>query len=163
MQRPVAPKREAKMAEKLTNFFTSVENNRLSRMKEAVLFAVLFFLATFAFYTMAFASNDELRFLGAYNLDKIAHFLGGVFIAGSYEWLTSRRRLITLAVIFFALTVGWEVFEFLFIGDVIRFYHLSPNLWRLDAIGDITVAALGCYGYWVFSMNRETRPETTRQ
>ncbi len=133
-----------------------MDDNRPNSAKQAFLAVVIFSLFAYAVFTIFFASNAELRFLGSHNIDKIPHFFGGVFIAGVYEWLRGRRSLVPLIIIFLALTVGWEVLEFLFIGDVRYFYSLSPDLWRLDTIGDITAAALGCYGYWVFFMNRAT-------
>ena len=113
-------------------------------------------------YTFFFATTSELRALGAYQIDKIAHLLGGMLITGTYEWLFSARRAVKPMAILLLIAVSWEVFEFLF-PDTRAFYALAPDLWRLDTIGDILAAALGGYGYWVFAADRKPKAVETAE
>ncbi len=115
---------------------------------------ILFYLLAFFIYAAFFASPQELKFIGAKQIDKISHFLGGVFIAGAYGWICGRKKLLWLVVLLFLLTVGWELIEIFFFASVQYFYRAAPDLWRLDSAGDILAAALGGYGYWVFVMTR---------
>lgn len=136
--------------------FSSFKPNHLSTPKKVTLLLILLYVWTFGVYTFTFATTSELRALGAYQIDKIAHLLGGVLIAGTYEWLFSDRRAVKLMAILLLITISWEVFEFLF-PDTRAFYALAPDLWRLDTLGDILTAALGSYGYWVFAADRQAR------
>lgn len=120
------------------------------------------FLATLAVSLLAFvifiefvATKAQLKFIGAHHLDKIAHFSGGLFLSALAETMTRPVRLVRLLVIIGAAAVGWEAFEFLFDQDVSYFFAVSPDLWRLDTLGDITAAFLGGYGWWVFGRERK--------
>lgn len=139
--------------------FSNFKPNHLSTPKKTVLILILFYVWTFFVYTFFFATNGELRTMGAYQIDKTAHILAGVLIAGACEWLflnRASRGTAKLMVILLAIAVSWEVFEFMF-PDTRAFYALAPDLWRLDTIGDIVGASLGGYGYWVFAASREEK------
>lgn len=115
------------------------------------------FLWAFMVYTIYFASDAELRFIGSRQLDKIPHLLGGIFVAGAYERAVGRRlpALFLLSVAF--IVVAWEVMEFAFIPETRFFYTISPELWRRDTVGDILAGLGGSSVYWVFGMSRKPR------
>ncbi len=131
-----------------------LERRRLPAAKEVFLGAVFLFLWLYFFFTVWVATRAELKFLGEKNLDKIPHLLGGMLIAGGYEFLAYPRKLASLLALFFFLALGWEAFEALFIPEVIYFRAVSPDLWRLDTLGDLMAGLLGAYGYWVFVTDR---------
>lgn len=136
---------------------TIINHNHISRRRQIFLLAIVLLLWAFMVYTTYFASEGALRFIGARQLDKIPHLLGGVFVAGLYERLLGRRKLVFFIFGLAAVTVLWEVAEFIFIPAIRFFYTLSPELWRLDSLGDITSGFLGGYSYWVFAMGRRSR------
>lgn len=129
--------------------------NRLSPVQQALLALLAGGLLVFVVYTEFFAPKPQLRFIGSYHLDKIAHIAGGMLIAGVFEWLAPRRHLVLLMLLVAAAAVGWEGYEFFFDPDMAYFYRYLPDLWRLDTAGDIVAAFLGGYGYWTFGMKRE--------
>lgn len=128
--------------------------NRLGLLKRVAFFLIAFLLLAFVVYIQWFASEVERGIIGGRNLDKIPHILAGIFIAIAYEWAAPHRTLRGLLIAFFIISVGWEAYEYFFNPDVIYFAHISPDLWRLDTLGDITAGLLGAYGYWVFLMDR---------
>lgn len=124
--------------------------------RKKILLALLFLmLGTFFIYVQRFASVDAKVFMGSWNIDKLFHIFGGIFLALLFEWLSPGRILPYLLLLVGALAIGWEVFEYNFLPDVIYFAHHSPDLWRLDSMGDITSAFLGAYGYWIFFAKRQ--------
>ncbi len=130
----------------------------VNRTKQVFFIFLLLSLAGFFIYTQWFAPQAELRFIGSRNLDKIAHIMGGMFIAGFFEWRSRKKILWQLLLLLLVAAVGWEVFEFFFDPKTQYFAAHSPDLWRLDTIGDIIAGFLGCYGYWVFAANRTQNP-----
>jgi len=142
------------MTQKLIDFLEYLVNNRLPSKKEKALFFIFATVFAYGVYTMAFASQTTLKFLGAHNIDKIPHILAGVIISGTYEWASRHRSFRGLALMFIFIAIGWEIFEISFVPNVKYFYQISPDLWRLDTIGDIVADFLGTYSYWVFVMKR---------
>ena len=132
----------------------SLSTGSLNRFKRFMLVALALGLLAFVLYIKFIATTAELRFIGANNLDKIPHFVGGALLALLYEGAVGRKRLAVFLGLVALATIGWEAFEFLFDSDTQYFYRLNPDLWRLDAAGDIAAAFLGGYGYWVFAMRR---------
>lgn len=130
----------------------------LSLARQIALAILLFGMWAFLIYIHWFASGVSLRYIDSHQLDKVAHFSGGVFVALFFEWRISRIKLWQLLAAFFTIAVGWEIVEFLFDPDTIFFYSVTPDLWQLDSIGDVTAALLGCYGYWVFLRQRIKKP-----
>ena len=152
----------------------------LSTRKQLFLLFLSLGLWAFVAYIRWFASREELLFISAIQLDKVAHLAGGMLIAAVHEWWsrwlacsprwssgeagrtgrpacrTGRPALRQLALLLGGAAIGWELIEFFFDPETIFFYTLSPGLWTLDSLGDITAAALGAYGYWVFGMNPVT-------
>ena len=128
--------------------------NRLSTIKQLILLVLALGLWVFVVYIRWFATPSALLFIGATQLDKLAHFSGGVFLALAAEWRLSRMPLVAFLGVVFAFTVGWEAVELFFDPGTRFFYANAPDLWLLDSIGDIVAAFLGGYGYWVFLMNR---------
>jgi len=121
----------------------------LSPGKRYLLVGLSLCLLAFAIYVQAFASREELRFIGRNQLDKLAHIGGGLFIAIIADWRL--RRFLGTAGVFFAyvalVTVGWEVFEFLFDVNTQAFFREFPQLWFLDSLGDVIAAFLAAYIY----------------
>lgn len=101
-------------------------------------------------YTQFFATDDVRLFLGVWNIDKLFHIAGGIVLALFLEWVFPRRILPYLILLVAAAASAWEVLEYILLPNVAYFAHHSPELWRLDTIGDIVAAFLGAYGYWVF-------------
>ena len=135
-------------------------------------------LFTFLAFIEFIATTEQLKFIGAHNLDKVAHLSGGLFLALLFDavsrprgaslasW-TSRLKasfagwagrplgLAWLLTLIGVAAVTWEGYEFFFDADTAYFYHYFPGLWRLDAAGDIVAAFLGGYGYWAFFRSRQ--------
>ena len=130
--------------------------NRLAPAKQIFLTSVSLLLWAFISYINWFASFEELRFIGAVHIDKLAHLLGGIFIALVYEWSSGSPKLYCLLILLFGLALGWEFLEYTFDAETRFFFETYPDLWRLDSLGDITSALLGSYGYFVFGMNRKS-------
>ncbi len=129
--------------------------NRLSAPKQLALLLISLALLGFIIYIDWIASFEELRSIGALHIDKLAHLLGGIFIALIYEWrFGNPLRLSRLLALLFGLTIGWEVLEYLFDAETRFFVATYPDLWRLDSAGDVVAALLGSYGYWVFAVHR---------
>ena len=135
---------------------------RLSGTKKAFLLTLALGLLAFIIFIEFIATKSQLRFIGANNLDKVAHLAGGVFLAALFEWLAPRRLArVAFLVVFIAVPAAtWEAYEFFFDADTAYFYHFLPGLWRLDAAGDIVAAFLGGYLYWVFGFHRVSRLAT---
>lgn len=129
-------------------------DTKFSTTKQLFLLILSLGLWAFVVYIRWFASREELLFISAIQLDKIAHLAGGMLIAAVYEWWSRRPAPWQLALLLVGAAIGWELIEFFLDPETIFFYTLSPGLWALDSIGDITAAVLGAYGYWVFVMNR---------
>jgi len=127
---------------------------RLSSVKMVILVALGFCLWASVVYIRFFASREALRFVGGAQLDKVLHFAGGVFFGIAAEWLTPRVSLRYFLTVLGVVTMGWEIQEFLFDSETYWFYVTYPKLWALDSAGDIVVALLGSYGYWVFARDR---------
>ena len=106
-------------------------------------------LAGFLAFVYFFATREQLRFIGAHDLDKIPHFLGGVFIAIAYEWLAFRPRIWKLVLVVLAVTIAWEAYKYLFDLDVRYYAHHMTDLWRRDVMRDIAVAFLGSILWWL--------------
>lgn len=106
-------------------------------------------LLAFAIYIQAFATRDALRFIGRNQLDKIAHLAGGLFIAMIADLRLSRS--LAPAGRFFAyiaaITVGWEIFEFLFDPNTQAFFREFPRIWFLDSLGDVLAGFFAAYVY----------------
>lgn len=114
----------------------------------------IFGLWAFLVYVRFFAPREQLLFIVRYQIDKLAHLTGGVFLALVWERLFGCVRLRPFLALIAIITVGWEIHEFFFDQPTIDFYARTPDLWRLDTMGDITAAFLGAYGYWVFGRDR---------
>lgn len=137
--------------------------NRIALGKQLLLAALALGLLAFIIFIEFIATKAQLRFIGANHLDKIAHLSGGVFLAVLFEWLAPHQRFarhldrLLLLILFIAvLAVIWEGYEFFFDADTAYFFHYLPDLWRLDASGDIIAAFLGGYAYWVFGFQRDS-------
>lgn len=115
-------------------------------------------LWAFIIYIRWVATREDILFIVRWQIDKVAHLGGGLFLALVWEWKLGRRFLPAFLVLFFAATVGWEVIELLFDAQTQEFYALTPDLWWLDSAGDVAAALLGGYGYWVFLMDRPANP-----
>ena len=123
-------------------------------------------LFTFLAFIEFIATTEQLKFIGAHNLDKVAHLSGGLFLALLFDavsrprgasfagWAGRPLGLAWLLTLIGVAAVTWEGYEFFFDADTAYFYHYFPGLWRLDAAGDIVAAFLGGYGYWVFFRSR---------
>ncbi len=133
----------------------SLAVNRIALAKQVLLAALAIGLLSFIVFIEFAATEAQLRFIGANNLDKIAHVAGGVFLGLAFEWLSPRRSLPLLVLCIGALAISWEAYEFFFRPDTAYFYHYAPDLWRLDTAGDIVAAYLGGYGYWIFLGDRK--------
>lgn len=129
--------------------------NRVDPWKQVLLALFALGLLLFIIFIEFIAAKSQLRFIGAHHIDKMAHIAGGVFLAGLFEWLAPRRSLMLLVVLIATAAVTWEGYEFFFDEDTAYFYRSFPDLWRLDAAGDIIAAFLGGYGYWVFLRSRQ--------
>ena len=130
--------------------------SQLSTTKQVLLLLLTLGLWGFILYIGYFASPIELKFIGAKNIDKIAHLAGGVFLALLYEQHFSKRSLASLVIGLAFVTIGWEAFEYWFDVETRFFAELSPELWRLDSAGDIVAGLLGGYGWRVCGMARRT-------
>lgn len=105
-------------------------------------------------YVQRFATPSTLTFIGVWNIDKLFHIAGGIFIAIFFEWRMKSRLLLNLLVLVGCIATSWELFEIAFLPDVQFFYRHAFELWRLDTAGDITSAFLGAYSYWVLAFDR---------
>ena len=128
--------------------------SRLPKAKQNFLAIIAVGFLAFVVYIHWFAAREQLLFISSIQLDKVAHFFGGVFAALVFEWRFRRPAVWQLAVLLLGVTVGWEIIEFFVDSETALFYRLSPDLWVLDSLGDITAAVLGAYGYWTFAMKR---------
>ncbi|OHA09227.1 MAG: hypothetical protein A3B37_03360 [Candidatus Sungbacteria bacterium RIFCSPLOWO2_01_FULL_59_16] len=126
----------------------------MSAPKQYVLLALALGLFAFVVFIEFFATREHLRFIGAVQLDKAAHLTGGLFLAMLAEWRLPRLALGRFLVAFAAVALGWEVLEFFFDPETRFFYAAFPNLWVLDAAGDIAAALLGACGYRAFFRSR---------
>ena len=122
----------------------------LDKGKQHAIFWLAIGLLIFGIYAWFIASTDAKRFMGAYNIDKIAHFGGGIFLVLMAEWLYPTLRPVGFLAYFLMLTIGWEALEFFFHPDTQYFYQYFPDLWLIDSSGDIFLALLGSAGYWKY-------------
>ena len=134
--------------------FPFITPNHLSGKKQLALLILALGAWAFIIYIRWMATPDALLFIGAKQLDKLAHLAGGIFIALAIEWRLGRMPLTVFAMAMLAATIGWEAMEFFFDTDTRFFYANAPDLWRLDASGDVVAAFRGGYGYWVFGTGR---------
>lgn len=131
-----------------------MQSQRFGTAKQILLLALAIGLWGFIIYIRWFAAPATLLFLGATQIDKIAHFSGGIFIAMLAEWKLKRANLPLFIFALVGIAISWEVLEFFFDAETKFFYGHAPDLWRLDSSGDILAAILGGYGHWAFLMNR---------
>ncbi|RJQ36672.1 hypothetical protein C4552_02140 [Candidatus Parcubacteria bacterium] len=114
-------------------------------------------LAGFLVFVDFFATRQQLRYIGAHDIDKIPHFFGGVLIALAYEWFALQPRLWRLMIVTLAVTVSWEVYEYYFDDDV-RYYALHmTEIWQRDVIRDIAVAFFGSILWWFGFADRDEK------
>lgn len=119
----------------------SQKNSDITAGRFLTLVFVLFF--AWMVFTQFFASRDALRAIDAYYIDKIFHFLGGVWVVGALLRAAPQRKKLTLAIPLFAVSVAWEIFEILAFPEVkYLFHHLYPY-WLRDTAGDLAADMLG--------------------
>lgn len=128
--------------------------NRFGTGKQLLLLALTLGLWAFIIYIRLLAPPDVLLFIGAIELDTVAHLAGGVFLGLLAEWRMPRLRLWQFIPLVLLPAAAWEVLEYVFDAETRFFYATAFDLWRLDSAGDIVAAFLGGYGYWVFGRNR---------
>ena len=131
----------------MENFFIK-SHNRFRDLPWDVkfLFVVSFFIAFAWIFTTRFVfTQNQNDWLSEFQIDKIVHFSGGIFIAGIFSIYSNKtqRRLL----IFWTLAVGilWEIWEILFFPDQYIRYQVHFLLWLTDTLGDIAADILGAY------------------
>lgn len=129
--------------------------SNLSKNKQVAFAIIGFGLLIFMNYAWWVATPETLKTIGDRQIDKIAHFSGGLFIALFAEMVRGRPRLFTLLVGLFAITIGWEIFEFYSSYEVRRLYEAAPHQWRFDSLGDILAALVAGSGYWLLHIKRK--------
>ena len=120
-----------------------------NRRRPSLLVATVIVMIGWQVYVEFFAPVPVLRLIARYGLDKIIHFIGGVFLFLCAEALHIRRRA-ALALFIIAAATLWEVTELLFDADVTAFFIKDPAQWIRDTVGDYSAAFVGVFVAWSF-------------
>lgn len=92
-----------------------------------------------------FLDPQRAETITALQIDKVIHFIGGIFAAGllflTFNW---RSRLV---LILGALAIGmlWEIWEVIFLPDQLTRLHSNFLLWLFDSLFDLIADMLGAY------------------
>lgn len=111
--------------------------------------AIAITLLSWIVYAEFFATQEALKVSDNYHVDKLLHFLGGVFVAGVLLYGFKVPRIYSLALLL-SVSIGWEVFEILFFPNVRHFYETLYAYWLSDTQGDIILDMLGGISYILY-------------
>ena len=98
--------------------------------------------------TLLVLNEARVDFVSGFQVDKIAHFGGGVFVAGFFYFvyaISDRRRNLYIIV-----TVGilWEIWELLFLPVQLSRFNREFLWWFSDTAFDLVADILGTW-FWV--------------
>lgn len=98
--------------------------------------------------TLLVLNEAQAEFLSEYQVDKLVHFGGGIFVAVFlYLALGIYKRKTTLYFVFF-VGILWEIFEIIFLPDQLSRFRYEFLWWFSDTAFDIIADVLGAY-FWV--------------
>lgn len=133
----------------------------MPRYEKIIIGALIMIMLVWMIYTQVFAPFEAKQFIGIYHIDKIIHFLGGVFLGLLFLRYVNRGFLLG-ALVFFVIATIWEIFEIFAIPDVAFYFEQKRDLWIVDTVLDYIVGFAGFLAV-LFFKKRDTLHERTMQ
>lgn len=123
----------------------------MNQKRLLALFIVLAVLAMGAWemYVDFYASRAAIIFITAYQLDKVAHLLGGAFVVASILFARGKSTLATVLIVTMAVALLWETFELFYDPKVAYFFEKERSLWFKDFSGDIVAGLVGAVLFFI--------------
>ncbi len=104
-------------------------------------------LAATEIYLHLFASIAIQSGIETWQIDKLFHLVGGVFLATVVEWRMGHVSFWRTLAAVTVLTIVWKVFESLD-PSMHRYIVAHFSAWAFDAVGDVAATVLGGLAYW---------------
>ena len=116
----------------------------------ALFLAVLFMaMAVWEIYVDYYASREAIRIITTFQLDKVAHLVGGAFIVGLVLLVYPEAHALGVFLITIVGALSWEIFELVFDSKVAYFFAKERELWLRDFSGDLAAGILGAVLFFV--------------
>lgn len=125
-------------------------NMRSNRNRFIMLGILFLILISWEVYVETIAPYAVLKIIAGYEIDKIFHVLGGIFISGVVLTFRPATSLTTVLLITLFSSVFIESLEFFLDAEVSDFYSKERRLWLEDTIKDIIAGIIGSFLYWKF-------------
>jgi len=116
----------------------------MQRSKKHLIFLIGAFLVILIFfvYVQLWATFDQKEFIAIYNVDKILHAIGGVFIVSTLQYIWPNKKIGYAAAVLLLGTLVWEVFEWIALPDVREAFTSEHLRWKVDTIQDVVVGTI---------------------
>ncbi len=102
------------------------------------------------YYIHEKATFSEKNAVKNYQLDKIIHVIGGIFIISVAAFLKGRLSIKSAISSLVVVALVWEIGELVFDQEVSRSFYTEFMRWRSDALLDVTACIAGGFSfYWM--------------
>ncbi len=106
------------------------------------------FLICVELYLRYVATIPFKKMIEATQIDKILHFIAGMFLATLVEWAIKPLSFWRMLAAIFVLSICWKIFEYFLDPSMLSYVERHFTVWSLDATGDIAATVLGGLCYW---------------
>lgn len=137
-----------------------MKRNTLLIVIAVVTFSMMVFWLYYIHEKATFAEKNAVE---NYELDKIVHIIGGIFIIAVSAFLKGRLSLRSALTSLIVVALVWEIGELVFDPEVSRSFYTSFARWRADAIVDVLACIAGGAGFYWMLRPRLHPPELTDQ
>jgi uncharacterized BrkB/YihY/UPF0761 family membrane protein len=103
----------------------------------------LIVMAVWQIYSHIFIPKEYIETVLAYNIDKIMHLIGGMFVASLLVYIFGPQKFLSLIIAVLVVSIFWELFELYFDTQVTYYFSHDKYGWVLDTVGDTLFALFG--------------------
>lgn len=118
-------------------------------------FAVMAFWMYYIHEKATFAEKNAVK---NYQLDKVIHVIGGIFIISVAAFLKRRLSLRTALSSLIVVALVWEIGELVFDPEVSRSFYTEFVRWRSDAMLDVVACISGGLAFYLMLRPRPVAP-----